>query len=763
MKSGNRTPMDHCLIKMSTQKHHPSKEEPSKRMRTQQTAQNNKQVNQNNANKANRNENLKTAATTKPMNVMFWNSRSLKYPKPTFIASRKEDIICLNETWLKGEDKPNINGYNAITKNRTKQTGGGVAILLEENMNFKEIETSVKETLIVKVNIERNKKLFIITSYFPAYGTNKWKRRWSNLMREILDKCSESSLENIIITGDFNHNLEEDQEIIKELKQMRLSIVPLGKEVTHIWRGQESKIDFFIASDNVLHESTISTEQGLASDHKIICIKVKRLFQYPKGQITTPNRKLAMETTIKALYSSNFSLKQFALNHQHLLETTREVKWKKIIHNKEYKDKIKNLVREKNFDVELIKKELEMKWDLVWKEVQKQRYSKAQKQAFAKIRTLTKYHTFEKRDGSIINKVLVNGSIVTLDKEVNAHLKEALEILTGKDSEPTYRKSSQFPRLPMITKETLVELAKGLKKNKAIANDFIEDTSIYENIERYAVFAEMFTHLWDPEILNTEAMKRCLTGRLIPLNKVHPLTPLPTQMRPIIALSPILKILEIRFKSKLDRYLNERLVKAQTGFVQNCGTQINIMRLIGKGMQYKDRKQKACILFIDFKSAYNNVNLEKLFEKLIVKNILEPAEVEFLRALYSNTIITIGKNERLQVNKGVLQGSVISPSLFDIFVEELVEEMVGINMIENVFAFADDLAAIVDSDHRLDLTIETIERWSETNKTPLNYEKSGILNILCRRDSTKMIKGKKDPTKAIKKSRWYRGFPVVKE
>ena len=38
--------------------------------------------------------------------------------------------------------------------------------------------------------------------------------------------------------------------------------------------------------------------------------------------------------------------------------------------------------------------------------------------------------------------------------------------------------------------------------------------------------------------------------------------------------------------------------------------------MIGRAMNFKDKNLKACILFIDFKSAYNNVNIEKLFEKL---------------------------------------------------------------------------------------------------------------------------------------------------
>ena len=42
-----------------------------------------------------------------------------------------------------------------------------------------------------------------------------------------------------------------------------------------------------------------------------------------------------------------------------------------------------------------------------------------------------------------------------------------------------------------------------------------------------------------------------------------------------------------------------------------------------------------CTIFIDFKSAYNTVLREKLYEALENKNILTKNEVQFLRALHS--------------------------------------------------------------------------------------------------------------------------------
>ena len=51
-------------------------------------------------------------------------------------------------------------------------------------------------------------------------------------------------------------------------------------------------------------------------------------------------------------------------------------------------------------------------------------------------------------------------------------------------------------------------------------------------------------------------------------------------MRSIIDLSPILKVVESRFRDKLKIYMSNQMMKSQVGFVTNCETHVNIVRLI---------------------------------------------------------------------------------------------------------------------------------------------------------------------------------------
>lgn len=53
-----------------------------------------------------------------------------------------------------------------------------------------------------------------------------------------------------------------------------------------------------------------------------------------------------------------------------------------------------------------------------------------------------------------------------------------------------------------------------------------------------------------------------MTGRLILINKVHPMTPTINDARPITALSPIRKFMELHLERKLKDYLLEKINKS---------------------------------------------------------------------------------------------------------------------------------------------------------------------------------------------------------
>ena len=144
------------------------------------------------------------------------------------------------------------------------------------------------------------------------------------------------------------------------------------------------------------------------------------------------------------------------------------------------------------------------------------RYALNPKEAFKKLQVITKYHAFEKRDGSIISKVKVDGIIIQIPEQVNLIIKESLQNLCGDEQTCTLMKSQKFPHLPELNIIELRQIVKKLSKNKAIAEDYCEDSILWQSILNDNNIAKYFTQLWDSNITNSDEFERHLTGRLVP-------------------------------------------------------------------------------------------------------------------------------------------------------------------------------------------------------------------------------------------------------
>ena len=92
--------------------------------------------------------------------------------------------------------------------------------------------------------------------------------------------------------------------------------------------------------------------------------------------------------------------------------------------------------------------------------------------------------------------------------------------------------------------------------------------------------AEKLKDLWNLPLHTFEELEETWNTRLVPLNKVFPEVPTRKEMRPIAVQSPLIKLLEARFLPEFQRYLNEKLDRSQTGFVQKMGIQVNLVRAL---------------------------------------------------------------------------------------------------------------------------------------------------------------------------------------
>ena len=117
-------------------------------------------------------------------------------------------------------------------------------------------------------------------------------------------------------------------------------------------------------------------------------------------------------------------------------------------------------------------------------------------------------------------------------------------------------------------------------------------------------------------------------------------------------------------------------------------SRINLIRLRQKVNDLKKNKffDNKYFLFIDLKNAYDKIINEKLFNKLADNGISEEI-IKAIKIIYSNAKIKISsKDDYININNSVLQGSFLSPILFNIYINDLIKDLDYI-----AFCFADEL------------------------------------------------------------------------
>ena len=128
----------------------------------------------------------------------------------------------------------------------------------------------------------------------------------------------------------------------------------------------------------------------------------------------------------------------------------------------------------------------------------------------------------------------------------------------------------------------------------------------------------------------------------------------------------MLKILQ----SRLQQYMNHELPHVQAGFRKGQGIRnqiANIHWIIEKAREFQKN-----ICFIDHAKAFDCVDHNKLWK--IIKEMGIPDHLScLLRNLYADQEATVrtghGRTDWFQIGKGVLQGFILSPCLFNLYAE----------------------------------------------------------------------------------------------
>ena len=584
-----------------------------------------------------------------------------------YINLFNSNVIVLQEIWQKGQTTPD-NFKNIELKERLTQRGGGTATIMKNFSPYviqKRIEIN-KDTVLTRINFSNN-YLWLVNTYLHGGTISKIQKLFGTIQNHVpMNEVSQ-----LIMIGDFNINLKNkssDAYILLEklCKYLGVKIITPSND-TRI----TAMLDYMICGKNiqVLNDKIIPKTP---SDHSAVRWEVEVNFPTRIAQLKIPSRKTAEKITSQLLFNKEVINAAAFLDELHLYRKDNHARMKQLLKFKprdfQLFDKLLTID-----DPTIVQDTINKHWNSIWHETEKKRWSQESKSAYSHLKQCLKYHLYEKRDGGIINQMITEeGRIIVNPKEVNEQLARTIEEIQ-KDDAWEYLEEKPFPVLPVLSVEQITLLLERLSYGKAITLDGITD-SIFkkENVNRVA---EIFKDLWSTDLSQIKGIEASFTSRLVPLNKVFPNILTRKQMRPILVCSSLQKLLESRFLPKLMDYLKNKLNKSQIGFVPGQGIEVNLLRAICVIKISTEEKKKQCKygLFIDFANAYNTVPHSLLFRKLRQKKCLEEDEIDYIEALYSRYRIRVG-NKVIKYNKGVAQGSILSPALFDIFIEDLAQK-----------------------------------------------------------------------------------------
>ena len=150
-------------------------------------------------------------------------------------------------------------------------------------------------------------------------------------------------------------------------------------------------------------------------------------------------------------------------------------------------------------------------------------------------------------------------------------------------------------------------------------------------------------------------------------------------------------------------------------------------------------KQNTYTCFVDFKKAFDSVPRDLLWKKLLKAGI-NSTILTSIKALYRNTNSVVKVNNELSfpimINHGVKQGYPLSPTLFNVFINDLIDflnqESNGINFGKcqiNALVCADDLVLIADKPDTLDKLLLTLNQWCIENRMCINPDKTKVIHF----------------------------------
>jgi hypothetical protein len=289
---------------------------------------------------------------------------------------------------------------------------------------------------------------------------------------------------------------------------------------------------------------------------------------------------------------------------------------------------------------------------------------------------------------------------------------------------------------PIVENEIQKVLNKA-KCNKAVGIDNLP-YEIMKNSQSKTLLCQLFNKIFVSHVIPSLWRKTIVK----PIPKGSTIDPrVPLQYRGIALLSTVYKLYSAVLNNRIVKYCeSEKLIhEEQNGFRQNrsCSDHVYVLNTIIRNRLNENKSTYAA--FLDAEKAFDRIDRNLLCYKLLKLGI-NGHVYENIKCIYQNTLCCLKLNDLLtdwfSTESGVLQGDTLSPTLFNIFIDDLIPIVnslhLGIPIGDHrvsILLYADDIVILSETPAGLQEMLDSVTQWSYKNMIKFNVRKSNIMHF----------------------------------
>lgn len=694
-------------------------------------------------------------------NICHINSCSL-FPKLKYVQNLIQNIpisvLCITETWLKplhSHKMVLIDGYRVVRHDRkrsNKTRGGGICLYIKENFTFRIIAKSAPDSILEFMFVEVKSKTLTDTLCIGCVYNPPKNNDLSEFSLAIDQHLTHYC--NVVITGDFNFNILKTTPATEAFVQMMESFgTPIvNSEPTHFMpHCTPSCLDLFMVNDP--KKVLLFDQVGITiSDHDLIVLsynipivktpELKRKYRNFKKIVAENLTFDLINLPWENLYLLTDSEQQVQLFNSFIVELfekhvpLQEIKNKTIppncpeldraIADKDMAHRMWRRSRDPT-DWEQFKTLRDIVNRLEKRELQKN-YSKqfagdlSQKQLWQNIKNLGL-----KDDNTQIPKMFTSESLNNKFRGLPSAQK------------PCENYNFNIEHLNHFSLQNVNQLETFLAINNIKSNATGADQISPKFIKHILpLILPYICHIFNTILTSSKFPASWKMSKVIPIPKTNSPKTL-NDYRPISIVPFLSKAFERIVYNQLNEHiqLNNLLSPLQSGFRTSRSTTTALLSITNEVRLELDDKNISVLAFLDFSKAFDNVNQQKLLQKLHQCFNMSSSACTLINTYISDRTQYVYQHNDLSSNgllyRGVPQGSVLGPLLFSLYINDLPQVIKH----SNCHMFADDVQLNISGPKsqgpnlitHLNIDLASIHKWAEKNDLTLNPSKSTSIII----------------------------------